>query len=187
MSRRSKNKGPGNKDEREQKKAALAKGKEIALKRAERQKRFLECYEKTGNGNLTQACKAAGIGTAAVYKWLRLFPGFTKRMMLIDESFLDEVQGALMDRATGKRMVGDREAQIYVMRTKGRHRGFGEHQTIEADITQRIPQDRIDALVKAYERTMTGVKEIPVSVTSHLEQAIAGQKRLSETIDVEAS
>jgi len=71
---------------------------------------------------------------------------------------------------------GCKDRQMFIMRTKGRSRGYGEHQTIESDITHRIAQDRIDAIVRAHEKVVTGSIRLPDGVLKHLEKARDGER-----------
>jgi len=173
-------------EEKKKRKEALKKGTLIAKERTERQKRFLDAYENLGNRNLSKACKVSGISNGTVYKWIRLFPKFAKRMMLIDEAILDQVEAAMIDRATGKETRGDKDAQFFIMRTRGRSRGYGEHQTIEADVTQRISQERIDAIVRAHEKVTIGITKLPDGVIRHLNQVISKEtKQIPEVIEID--
>lgn len=76
---------------------------------------------------------------------------------------------------------------MFFARTKLRDRGYGEHQSVEVGITERLPQEKIDAIVRAHERIIKENSCIPERVFQHLEQAKTAERRrlLPEVIDVE--
>lgn len=78
---------------------------------------------------------------------------------------------------------------MFFARTKLRDRGYGEHQSVEVGVTERMPQEKIDAIVRAHERVIKENSCIPERVFQHLEQAKTAEKRrlLPEAIDTEFS
>jgi len=48
-----------------------------------------------------------------------------------------------------------------------------EKQGIEADVTHKVSQERIDAIVRAHERVVVGATRLPEGVLAHLERAIS--------------
>lgn len=154
--------------------AVVEKAREtINTKRLERQKRFVKVYAEIGWKNMAAACKVAGVSRAAVMKWTEKYPNFARQIRMIDEAAIDAVECKMYQAAVDGNC---KDRQMFIMRTKGRSRGYGEHQTIEADITHRIAQDRIDAIVRAHERVVTGNVKLPEGVLRHLEKARDGER-----------
>lgn len=149
----------------------------INVKRLERQKRFVKVYAEIGWKNMAAACKVAGVSRAAIMKWVEKYPNFARQIRMIDEAALDAVECKMYQAAIGRdNETGCKDRQMFIMRTKGRSRGYGEHQTIDGDIVHRISQDRIDAIVKAHERVVTGNVRLPEGVLRHLEKARDGER-----------
>jgi hypothetical protein len=156
----------------------------IRLKQLERQQRFIECFKEVGNLNISQACRMAGIGRLAVYRWMRVDVKFARQMLMIEESVKDDIEGCLVEEAKAKQ----KDILMFFARTKMRDRGYGEHQSVELGVTERMSQEKIDAIVRAHERVIKENSCIPERVFQHLEQAKAAEKRrlLPDVIDVES-
>ena len=75
-------------------------------------------------GNVTIACKNAGIARATFYKWLNDDDEFKKMVDEVNESAIDYVESSLM-RLIKK---GNPTAIIFYLKTKGKKRGYVERQ-----------------------------------------------------------
>lgn len=162
----------------------------IRIKQIERQQRFLRHFAEAMNLNVAMACRMSGIGRYAVYKWMRTDPKFARQFLMIEESIKDHVEMKLMEKINS----GDRECTMFFLRTKARDRGYAEKQSIDVEVTERIPQERIDAIVKAHERIIKDNYHIPDQIIKHLEHAkMMEKKRLlpeecqQDIIDIEVT
>lgn len=105
------------------KKGAVTKRMTTAKKKA----LFLELLEAKA-GNVTEAAKAANIDRGTVYRWKREDPKFSQAVADADESLIDRVESALLNKIDG----GDTTAIIFFLKTRGRNRGYNERVELEA-------------------------------------------------------
>jgi hypothetical protein len=95
------------------------------LSKANRQKLFLESYTKNF-GNISVACKSAGIGRATYYTWMDN-PADIKFKEAVnriepEEVFVDFLESKLVQLVNG----GDTAATIFALKAKGKRRGWVE-------------------------------------------------------------
>jgi len=106
----------------------MARAKKTSTSRSIKIKKnkFIEAYRKT-LGNATSACKTIGIGRSTFYRWLRNDNDFKEQIDDIAEETIDFVEQELKKSIQN----GNVTAQIFYLKTKGKHRGYVEKQEVE--------------------------------------------------------
>ena len=99
---------------------------------------FLQRLRDTYNGNITLTCKDVGISRGTYYKWC-LNKLFKVEVDAINDARLDEVEASLFNSAVRD---NNPQAQIFIMRTKGKHRGYVEKQITE-NIIKTNPYENV--------------------------------------------
>lgn len=82
-------------------------------------KNFLKAFQKY-QGEWKKAAEEAGTCVATVKHWMKNDEVFNDRVYEIDQSFVDEVEQALMARIR----EGDTRAMIFYLRCKAKDRGY---------------------------------------------------------------
>ena len=85
----------------------------------EKQKIFLEIFQKS-LGVIFHACKKAGIDRSTFYDWKKKNELFVEKVEEIEESAIDFVESKLFEKIQD----GDTTSIIFLLKTKGRHRGY---------------------------------------------------------------
>jgi hypothetical protein len=75
-------------------------------------------------GVVTAACKQAGVGRTQFYEWLRTDEEFAKQVEDIRDVTLDFAESALYQQIK----KGNTAATIFLLKTKGKGRGYIERQ-----------------------------------------------------------
>jgi len=105
------------------------KSDETARKRRkETQDQFLIAFEGSA-GNITHACKAAGICRQTYYRWIDESDSFKKEVDDIKESTIDFAESILLGEIKNKNIT----ATIFFLKTIGRNRGYIERQEMDID------------------------------------------------------
>ena len=101
-------------------------------------KAFLIAYKK-GFGNVSTACRLAGISRTIFYIWKKKDKKFLKALMEIEpeEDMLDQVEGKLYKKAI---VDEDIAALIFLAKTKGKKRGYVER-TEQSVTVNKIGKD----------------------------------------------
>lgn len=96
-----------------------------------RKKVFLESFRES-LGIIAPACRASNINRQTYYNWLKRDEDFKSAVEIIQEEQIDHVESKFIEsiNSSGKGAV---VAQIFYLKTKGKHRGFIEK--IENDIS----------------------------------------------------
>lgn len=83
--------------------------------------RFIKALEKSG-GNIKKACEAVNISRGLYYKWRDTDPDFKRTAEDIGEGCIDDAESAL------KRKIaeGDTTAIIFMLKTRGKNRGYSD-------------------------------------------------------------
>ncbi len=117
-------------------------------KTSETRAKFLEAFEETF-GNVTASCLFADITRMTFYRWMssrsRVNLRFQKKILAVRpfERQLDLAEAALMRRIA----LGDTAAITFLLRTKGKERGYGDQrQELEFELTLRAVQ-RIENII----------------------------------------
>lgn len=93
---------------------------------AKKRKVFLDAYELSA-GNVSHACKGAGISRQTYYNWLDKFDTFKKGIAEIDEATKDFAESILMKMLQEKNVT----ATIFYLKTKCKDRGYVEKVELE--------------------------------------------------------
>lgn len=105
-------------------------------------------------GNITEACKAAGVARCSFYDWRDSDQAFASAVDEIAEEQIDLVEGALLGRIKG----GDTTAMIFYLKTKGRGRGFSERLELTGregkDLFGQSSDDELDDKIKELTRKL---------------------------------
>lgn len=102
----------------------MKKDRKVAVqtkRTAQKKEAFLACYQSKG-GNISEACKAAGIGRSAYYNWATNDPAFVAAVQEVDEALLDWAESMLKKGIQD----GDHTLLIFFLKTKGKARGYIE-------------------------------------------------------------
>lgn len=111
------------------------------------QNRFLNAYFRTF-GNSTKAAAMVGRTASTVSNWRRNNVVFRNEMELITDGFLDDAESVLRKKVA----EGDLNAAIFTLKSKGKHRGYGEKLDINTKLTvssdfKKMTDDRLQELI----------------------------------------
>jgi hypothetical protein len=112
-------------------------------------KAMLEALRKT-LGNVSNACDIVGIGRTSHYNWLKADPEYKAAVDDIGEDAVDFVESKLFELISGvkcSKVVGDevvvyetppcKTSCIFYLKTKGKKRGYSEHEQTSTDEKDR--------------------------------------------------
>ncbi len=102
-------------------------------------KELLDVLRKS-MGIVVHACRKAGISRSTFYKYREDDPEFAAEVNSINEEAVDFVESELLKNIA----KGDTTAQIFFLKTKGRHRGWTERVDMTHEIKQKIAFDPDD-------------------------------------------
>ena len=89
-------------------------------------KALIESLEKS-LGNISNACKAAGVSRQTYYDWVKDDPEFAQAVESVKELSLDTAESVLKQLIVKDKNV---TAVIFYLKTKGRERGYGDQAEI---------------------------------------------------------
>ena len=92
-----------------------------SYKGSPKKERFLRVLAKKAL-NISEACRAVGIGRATFYRWLKKDPRFKEAYEELREALVDFAEAQLIK----KMLEGDTKAIIFFLRSKGKDRGWVE-------------------------------------------------------------
>ena len=96
---------------------------------SERQRQFLQAYDACG-GNISMACSKCNIKSRTTYyKWME-DETFREEVESVNESFIDLAETQL--RMAVSR--GDMNAVFFILKTKGKSRGYVERSEVNANV-----------------------------------------------------
>ena len=101
-----------------------------------KQKDVLKALEET-YGVVTEACKKAGLSRSQFYVYMDKDAEFKKMVEDIQEAAIDYVESKLFENIREKNVT----AQIFYLKTKGKHRGYIEKTQIQQETTGSISFD----------------------------------------------
>ena len=90
------------------------------------QKNLIEAFRKT-RFSVSAACVACGINRATFYRWLQEDEGFREGITEVREELLDIAEEQLHRHVS----EGNMTAIMFVLKTKGKSRGYTERQEID--------------------------------------------------------
>ena len=97
-------------------------------KTEQHKKAMLEALEQS-LGIVTSACKKVGIGRTTHYMWLKEDEEYKKAVESIEDIALDFAESQLHEQIRD----GNTTATIFLLKTKGKKRGYIERQEIQHD------------------------------------------------------
>jgi len=138
-------------------------------------KALLKALEKS-MGNVSEACKMAGLNRTTYYRYYKEDPNFKATVDDIAEENLDFAEGQLLKLIKGveiettiffmykgeviaqpviKKHIPDKTAIIFYLKTKGKKRGYVESQEnikdTKADLFERMTEEEIDTYLAELE------------------------------------
>jgi hypothetical protein len=107
-----------------------------------RKRRWLEVF--WASQDRTEANEAIGANRSTVWRWIKTDPAFAEAVREIEEEALDEAEGQLMQLVRG----GELGAIKFLLKTKGRSRGYGDRLEIAQTTTHlRVDMKRLEVLL----------------------------------------
>jgi len=89
------------------KRGSIKKERKKQERTKDKQKLFLEAYERTAC-NISQACKSVNIGRTTFYSWVEKYPAFKAAVNEINESVIEIVESQLK-----KNIMNGKEASLF--------------------------------------------------------------------------
>lgn len=83
-------------------------------------------------GIVTPACKETGISRETHYKWLRTNPAYAKAVAELEKKKEDVIEKAFLNLV----IEMNPSAVIHAVKTKLKHRGYGEEMTVTNNYTE---------------------------------------------------
>ena len=105
--------------------------------------------------NVTKACKAVKIDRQTHYNWLDNFGDYKKECEAIEEGLLDNCENRLQKNIDKGNIV----AQIFYLKTKGKHRGYFEK--TEVDNKHKIDKGGVNITVIGVSPTKEDQEPVP--------------------------
>lgn len=110
-------------------------------------KAFLLAFENSF-GNITASCRAVGICRQTYYDWKKTDEKFSQDIENIEpsEMMVDLAEGAMVSKI----ISGDVTAILFLLRTKGKKRGYSEKETVEDQKkeVEQLSQSKADEVMK---------------------------------------
>ena len=119
-----------------------------------KRKKMIEALEINGH-NITKACKAVKIDRQTHYNWLDKFDNYKKECEAVEEGLLDKCEDALRVNIEKGNVV----AQIFYLKTKGKHRGYFEK--TEVDNKHKIDKGGVNITVVGVAPTKEDEETVP--------------------------
>ena len=88
---------------------------------------FIKSYKE--HKTISAACEAANISRVTFYEWKNNDEDFTQRIVEIDESRIDYVEGKLFENIDANKT----NEILFYLKTKGKNRGYVERQEHQID------------------------------------------------------
>jgi hypothetical protein len=85
-------------------------------------------------GNVTEACKLAGISRRTYYNWYEESPEFRQAVQDVHETRLDMLEEAALKKALEKQ---DTTMLIFLLKTQAAQRGYQEHKRMSVEVTKK--------------------------------------------------
>lgn len=106
-----------------------------------KQKAFLKILEKN-LGVVTPSCAEFGIDRGTYYDWLKADPEFAQAVESLSDVALDFVEHTMLQRVKEKSDA----CIIFIMKTRGRKRGYVERQELKVDLSTLTPEQAFAVL-----------------------------------------
>ena len=98
--------------------------------RKEKQK-ILDCLKLDG-GIICRVVKRVGISSKTFYEYYRTDPDFRQKVELLKDEMIDMAESKLMELVE----QGDRQSIIFLLKTQGKKRGWGESIDIQGQLEE---------------------------------------------------
>ncbi|MDA7640571.1 phBC6A51 family helix-turn-helix protein [Opitutaceae bacterium] len=89
---------------------------------------------RNNRGNISKACGATGVSRGTFYNWREIDSDFAERVQHVDDDIVDLAQDKLMEKVE----EGNIQAITFVLKTKGRRRGYGKSEEEEDSSGRRL-------------------------------------------------
>ena len=136
----------------------------------EKLNQIAQIYEKK-NGNITATCLAANIGRKTFYRYLENDAKFKEMIEDVNESLVDLAETKLLTLIN----EGDRESILFMLRTKGKDRGYGnitQNVKLSGDVKVENENSSVKKMVTEYIDLLNaqGKKLDPDEITRRIEE-----------------
>lgn len=136
----------------------------------ERLNQIAQIYEKK-SGNITATCLAANIGRKTFYRYLENDAKFKEMIEDVNESLVDLAETKLLTLIN----EGDRESILFMLRTKGKDRGYGnitQNVKLSGDVKVENENSSVKKMVTEYIDLLNaqGKKLDPDEITRRIEE-----------------
>lgn len=136
----------------------------------EKLNQIAQIYEKK-NGNITATCSAANIGRKTFYRYLENDAKFKEMIEDVNESLVDLAETKLLTLIN----EGDRESILFMLRTKGKDRGYGnitQNVKLSGDVKVENENSSVKKMVTEYIDLLNaqGKKLDPDEITRRIEE-----------------
>jgi hypothetical protein len=115
--------------------------KEINMSKEKLKPKFLKILEKN-RGLIYMSAKECGINKNTYYNWRKTDAEFAEAADFILEIQLDKGESKLFDEL--EKDSPNPQLLMFYLRTKGKHRGYADTNSIDADISNVIPEININ-------------------------------------------
>lgn len=105
------------------------KRRKTRMSQKKRKELALEALENS-LGIISSACRMAEIPRSVFYEWMEKDPKFAEKVNEIGELSVDFSESALLNRVR----QGDTTAIIFHLKTKGKHRGYGQELSLNGNL-----------------------------------------------------
>lgn len=136
----------------------------------EKLNQIAQIYEKK-SGNITATCLAANIGRRSFYRYLENDAKFKEMIEDVNESLVDLAETKLLTLIN----EGDRESILFMLRTKGKDRGYGnitQNVKLSGDVKVENENSSVKKMVTEYIDLLNaqGKKLDPDEITRRIEE-----------------
>ena len=122
----------------------------------------LKLLAQTYGLSVSSACREVGIDRTTFYLWKNKDPEFRQALDDMNESILDIAEASLVSQVQSKNTI----ATIFLLKTKGRSRGYIEKQEIDATVgikgdVSKIVKTLTEEEREAFLRVAERIDEVP--------------------------
>ena len=110
-----------------------------------KREKFIKQYPEN-QFNIAKTCRAIGIHRQTYYLWRKENPNFEQEIIDYREGLIDHVESALLKAAFSGNIV----AQIFFLKTQGKHRGYIERPSEDPGMDQEIDKELLIKQTKQF-------------------------------------
>lgn len=100
---------------------------------------IVKIYEKKA-GHISATCNACNIGRRTFYRYLETDAKFKEKIEEVNEALVDLAESKLLQLIND----GDRESILFMLRTKGKDRGYGASQDVKLSGGVKVENQNAD-------------------------------------------